>query len=348
MNLRDNAVRKRRPWQIGRRWSRASVAVAVSGLLHLGLLLLLLPGRRPLTGIPTAVELEVVEAPPPSEETPARERARAGGVERQRPPTRPRSPSRTPSPAPSPGPARASGALGMRRLDLTPTADQLDRAGLEVAPAFGPAPGRPGWSARLEALEREDRALAELQVRRAPPIAYDILRGADRLFAPSRELVLALARAEAGREHGADRWLGRYLGGFLDRDRPATGGQAGRRDEMAGFNRAMKAAPIRYAARVCVTLHPQRSPVVQLTRSSGLARLDDLAVRVTTDAATHAPARDPPVSSRPCYRFTATLTRVPPLIHAIAVGQWPFQELADTRIDLDGLERPDANALAIP
>ena len=332
---------ERRPWHRGR-WSRAGVALAVSGLTHLGLLLLLLRARQPPAAVSPAVELEIVEAPRASADAPERDRPRPPGVDRPRPAIAAPSGSRSRPPSLAPPLARAE------RLDLTPTADQLDRAGLEVAPPPGSAPGRPGWSARLEALEREDRARAELLVRRAPPIAFDILRDATRLFAPSRELVLALARAEAGREHGADRWLRRYLGGFLDRDRAGPGGEAGRRNEMAGFNRAMKAAPIRYAARVCVTLHPERSPVVQLTRSSGLARLDDLAVRVTTDAATHVPARDPPVSSRPCYRFTAFLSRVPPLINQIVVGQWPFQELADTRIDLDGLERPDANAIARP
>ena len=199
---------------------------------------------------------------------------------------------------------------------------------------------------------REAEARANLAQGKAPPEAFELLREIKRRYRPTRELVLDLARAEAGKARSTGRWLGRYLGGFLERD-PAEDGKPFAPD--AAFQRAVNGAKLDYEARLCVAYADSGAPTVEVDGGSGVAALDRTARDIVVQAADRRRAGFSG-AVRVCYRFSATLSRIPPLpVLACGLDQhfrpecvYPLKEIATTRVILDGVELGPATATATP
>jgi hypothetical protein len=319
------------------------------------------------------VTIEIVEVPaaapaaPIAEVSPQSPAAPARRPERTRPPEQPR------AAAPPAGPSAGSTApksdeisLGMRFPDATPqlsgegvplpSAAQLGRAGIDLAPAGAALPVKPpkgesAWTRSMNRRAREEVAQANVAAGKAPPEAFDLLREIERRYQPSHKLVADLTRAEAGRSRSAGRWLGRYLGGFLDHD-PTAQGQPFEAD--AAFRRAIGNARLDYAARVCVSYGADGKPVVEIDGGSKIDSLDRLASDLVLQAADR---RGPGLGGavRACYRFTARLERVPPLpVFFCGLNGdlrpeciYPLKEIASTSVKLDGVELA-AQAAPVP
>ena len=195
---------------------------------------------------------------------------------------------------------------------------------------------------------REQAARAVVQNGHAPPEAFDLLRDIERRYQPSQKLVIDLTRAEAGRSRDASRWLGRYLGGFLDHD-PVEAGKAfgdKRLDEVrtASFNRAIGNARLDYSARVCLSFDAAGKPTAEIEGGSKIAELERLARELVLQAADRRPGLGG--AARACYRFSARLERVPPLpVFFCGLNGdlrpeciYPLKEIASTKVELDGVE----------
>jgi hypothetical protein len=225
---------------------------------------------------------------------------------------------------------------------LSLSADLLSRAGvvLEAPPAPPRGPSR--WDKGMARLARAEAARANQAHGKAPPQAFDLLREIERRYQPSHALVADLSRAEAGKSREGQRWLGRYLGGFLEQ-RPGEGARPFAPD--AAFRRALESAALDWAARVCVGFDEAGAPEVELEAPSGIAALDRLAREIVVQAADRRRA-GLSHAVRACYKFSARLARVPP-VPILACGfdaHWrpecvyPLKELASTRVELDGIE----------
>ena len=316
------------------------LAVAGSSALH-GLLALLLLPPEARHRREDAVSIELHEtAPAPAAAAPSEPPGEGSERPRRRHRALPAPPAPGPVP-PAPGPpsppASPTGAIA-----LLPSADQLARAGVsvEAPPREAPGPAGPSrWQRGLADVQRRDAGRATVEAGKAPPETFDLLRDLQKIYAPSHELVLDLARKHAGRARNIDRWLGRYLGGFLARpektDQPF--------DPMAAFLRGLEKASVEQRARVCATFRPGADPDVQMDVSSGIRALDALAVQAVTRAAFRRVEQVP--QTRACYLFSARLTRIPPIpVLACGIGVrgpeciYPLKEIATTRVTLDGVE----------
>ena len=254
------------------------------------------------------------------------------------------------TPQPQPGP-----------VALLPTPHQLEAAGLgEVVGTLAMRPAeapdatvreKSRWQQGLEARQRREAAANAVSAGRAPPGAFHVLRELKRRFQPSNELVLDMVRTEAGRSDDVDRWLGRYLGGFLDREgQPPDPDGHFERDR--AFRRAMGNAALNYAVRVCVTLPGGGgAPIVELDPPARIPRLDTLALELVRQAVTRRRNDEIPAGVRACYRISAKLTRVPP-VPVLACGLredlrpiciFPLKEIAETEVVLEGVELNNAD-----
>jgi outer membrane biosynthesis protein TonB len=357
-----------------RRWRVAGPGACMASLLLHALaagLLLLGSGDSPPPAVDEApLEVEIVERPPhmapqvpaavpaqPAAAPPARARAVAAPAAEpraSRPPAAPAPSPESPAAAAAPSPPAQtspvddpSGTLSFPGpRSLLPSADPLGRAGiaLPAAPAAGKQrqPGPSRWQRELGRVEGEDRARAAVEAGQAPPALFDLLRDAQRFHAPTRELLVTLAKAHAGRARNPGRWLGRYLGGFLSRERDL--GEDEPYDDLAAFKRGVAAGALDFATRVCVDLDgsdPEPTPFVD--RSSGVPALDREAVAVVARAARRR-AREIDRPTRGCYRISVLLTRVPPLpVLSCGLNEdtrpaciYPLKEIARTRVTLDG------------
>jgi hypothetical protein len=354
--------------RVATRRPRIVAALAASVIAHLCLVgaLRLLPRPAPAEDV-VAVEIREVPAPLEPHLAPAPPPAlQPGAPERPRPPRRVRADRRELRPAPA-GPAvpsssataehagedetAADGLLRARPgpIDLTPSAAQLRQAGLDAfaaPPAVERRPAAPGFAARLAQVSREDRARAAVAAGKAPPAAFDLSRRAAAAYAPTRAAVARLARAHAGGEHDVGRWLRRYLGGFAARER--TEGEPWQTAPQAHAlpqARAVRRSALVYASRICVDLRGDRR-AVELARSSGAAELDELALAAIRKAAEAPVEGDAGGWDRACYLVSVKLSRVPPTpTISLAV---PLQEIVETSVALDGVERSQDLAAAAP
>jgi hypothetical protein len=315
------------------------------------------------------VQIEIVELPAAA---PAPASAPAGASDTPAPPAPARrkvarpEPARAAAPPEAPASSGDSISLGMRFPDATPqlpgegvplpSAGQLARAGVELGPPAGAAlPGKKprgesAWTKSMNRRAREEAAKATVAAGKAPPEAFDLLREIERRYQPSRKLVVDLARAEAGRSRTAGRWLGRYLGGFLDHD-PTEADRPFERDE--AFRRAIGNARLDYAARVCLSFGADGKPTVEVDGGSKIEELDRLARELVLQAADRRPGLGG--AARACYRFTARLERVPPLpVFFCGLNGdlrpeclYPLKEIASTSVVLDGVELA-AQAAPVP
>jgi hypothetical protein len=321
-----------------RRWS---AAITGSGALH-ALLVLLLSAEERVLVVPAEppVTIELIETPPATEPAPSRatgEAAMPATPDQRRARQRPETVA-------APAPPDVAPATEPGSITLLPSPDQLARAGvpLAVAPAEAPASsgGPTRWQRGLADVQRRQAGRAAIAARKAPAEAFDLLRDMERIYAPSHELVLDLARKHGGRSRNVDRWLGRYLGGFLakpegPKDQPF--------DRTAAFMRGLEKATVEKAARVCATFRPGGEPAVEMDVPSGIRALDALAVQTVTRAAHR--RVELVAKTRLCYLFSAKLTRIPPVpVLACGIGArgpeciYPLKEVASTKVTLDGVE----------
>ncbi len=366
---------------------RALLAAVASAILHalfwLGSSLVDPPDAESLNddNRPAEISFEVVapppRAPPPSalaatlvrpQETSEEDaRDRTPSAKRRRNPAQPAAGEAgaeagepTGPPAPATGSAHEMFAIPSDPAGGVPlpSADQMGRAGL-LAPGAGvaaeaPKPkGKSRWTESMDRRSRWARERANAQGGQGPPEAFDMLREIERRYQPSRGMVVDLVKANAGRARDADRWLGRYLGGFLDHD-PTTVDQPFERE--TAYRRAVGNAALEYHARYCLSFDREGKPIIEADPASGIAGLDKMAEELVQQAAQR---RGPGLgtASRVCYKFSARLERIPP-IPVFACGLtadlrpecvWPLKEMASTRVTLDGLDfaaqsagRPDA------
>jgi hypothetical protein len=363
-------------------------ALLASLLVHAGVAVWFWSAPPPSLRAPNDdVSIEIVEVVPPPSPPAASEPpepktvpAPAGEVP---PPIKPRVKSPTTPPPPTPqktapaaeAPSEPDGDLSLRDLPgrthevsparepgdvlLPPSRDLLARAGvsLEAPPGMALPDDRIGkrrsgpsrWQRNMDRLARIEAARAG--VRGAPPETHDLWRDIERRFEPSHELVASLTKAEAGRAGSVSRWLGRYLGGFLADD-PTEQGQPFERE--TAINRAIKAGTLTYDSRMCVHDGPNGEPIVEAEGGSGVPKLDELARKTVIEAAQR---RVPGTGGgvRACFRFTARLSRVPPLpVLACGLGKgwkpeciYPLKEIVQTDVKLDGVE-PGPQASATP
>jgi hypothetical protein len=360
----------------------AAAALLVSIGVHAALLWLAtraeLPAKRDVAPS-DELAIDIIETPPPVVPAPAPPPGEAGAPDPSTAPRPARGPHRRKvAPAPksrpsepitaqddAPGSAQDKTTLKMRFPDLAPrlptgesfplpNAATLERAGVALAPPPGaelPGEKKPGPSAFARGMARQARAATEravVEMGKAPPEAFDLLREIERRYEPSRKLVVDLAKAMAGKDRNAGRWLGRFLGGFLSHD-PTENGKPFEAD--AAFRRASRQGALSYASRVCVTLEADGNRTIENESPSGIAELDRLARELVTSAVDRRPGLGG--ASRACYKIAARLERVPPVpVFACGLNAdmrpecvWPLKEMARTSVTLDGVE---LNAQAAP
>ena len=360
-----------KPQETPRAKRSALPALLISFALH-GLFWLaafrLRPAQPPLA--PDDIQIEIVSAPalePPPEATaapPAEEKSPVDPTARRKRAAEPPAGSAAPpeigaanqkAPAPEAGettlkmrfPEAPAAPPGLAAGVPLPSAAQLARAGIDLGPPPGMTravtePKESAWTKSMNRRAREAAAKAVVAAGKAPPEAFDLLREIERRYQPSQKLVVELAKSEAGRSREAGRWLGRYLGGFLDHD-PSTAGQPFEKD--TAFRRAVGNARLDYSARVCLSFGADGVANAEIDGGSKVAELDRLARELVLQAADR---RGPGLggASRACYRFSARLERVPPLpVFFCGLNGdlrpeciFPLKEIASTQVVLDGVE----------
>jgi len=226
-------------------------------------------------------------------------------------------------------------------LALSPSFEMVDRLTREgviappdptAAPAVAERAGSPRFSDRLAALRRRDEARTNVVKGKVDPQIYDFLRDAQNGFAPSR---LALDRDRRA-PNTVGRTLKQWFGGLLrphgdaEDQRQWAPDQQGRqhapdvmnKDSRAalrrmggylGLARGESAAAQPMECLVCVVVRANRAPEVVLDGSSGNAELDKAAVQSLERATRTRTVETYVRPQRSCYRFRATVQRVPPV-----------------------------------
>jgi hypothetical protein len=349
-----------KPQTAARRKPSALIALAISVALHAGFWLLARRVRPPAPPRPDSLQIEIVETPPPSAAVPESQPAPPPGPSPKRPASTKLAERPRPIAAPAaPAPESPAGTAPRDELSLSmrpaapsmpgglplPSAATLGRAGIDLGPppaTAGPAVKRESaWSRAMNQRAREEAARGVVASGHAPPEAFDLLREIERRYQPSQKLVIDLTRAEAGRSRDASRWLGRYLGGFLDFD-PTEKDKPFERD--AAFRRALGNARLDYSARVCLSFGADGTPHAEIEGGSKIAELERLARDLVLQAADRRPGLGG--AARACYRFSARLERVPPLpVFFCGLNGdlrpeciYPLKEIASTKVELDGVE----------
>ena len=361
-----------------------ALSLALHGLLAL---LLFSGEPSQLLLLERPVEVEILAPPAeeqtePPIEPPPEVRASAEPAAPAEPRPRRRSPAG--SPPPSAGPDRPGdeattpgrSTLRMRpgpAVDLSLSYGRVDRMTQEgvIAPPdpTGVVEDRPRkiptFSQRLAARVRNDAARANVERGQVHPQMYDLLRDARRSFVPP---TLALERDRRA-PNTVGRTLKQWFGGILrphtdaedDRQQNPDRSRLGAPDVLDDRGRASLRAMGGYlglsrgrASRiepmdcvVCVVLRPHAEPEVTLGESSGNAELDNAAVDALKQATnTRTIEKDVP-SQKSCYRFRATVERVPPVpvlgcgfdeVTMSARCFYPTQKIQKTTITLESVD----------
>lgn len=317
----------------------------------------------------------------PSTSQPTRPRPRSRPA-RSSPPT-PSAPAPSEAPAPSAAPApitltpdvplprdEGTATLGMRfpppRIPgtlLTPgydTIDRLTREGTIAAPdaeaiARAGRPRGPTFSERLAARVRDDGARANVAEGKVHPAVYDLLRDARRDFQPTPEILADDPRTPNTVARTLRQW-GRWLmetghRELADQNRRLREHHAARRgkpppDERDRTDEKVVAAATPIACLVCLVLRPPAAPEVVLGASSGNDALDRQAMSAVRRAADNRPLEADVRAQRSCYRFEATVFRVPPLpVLGCATDEkggvqcmYPMKKLMKTTVTLQSVD----------
>jgi hypothetical protein len=327
---------------------RVPASLAASVLVHLlagAALLLFRSGSAPQRR-DDAIAIEItVEPGPPKPPVESNEATRAGEPSRPAPPkSRPRPEPRGPRPEaqPQPQPGRPDTEPNTAPVPLAPQGPvdlsfdalgagakaRVDGAGPPAeAPIALPPPAGTRRRRSVEEIrsdfERQADAEAVVRTGRAPPILFELLRGArDRLEPEAHQIAEGLPLGPAQSIAGWGR-------GYLDRvrrapkDNPVLPPRSeesrlsqGGSDVTAAYSEAERQAAAgaeRRTAEVCLTLAPGRPPRVDLRATSGNAALDRLALGSFAGAGNVRPV---PGDVRPgvaCYLVRIAAFRMPPL-----------------------------------
>jgi outer membrane biosynthesis protein TonB len=323
-------------------------SLAVHGMVVLALLWRhpVLPPPEP---VPSVVEVDLRELPveppapawvgPPVPQEPA-EPPRSAAPRRERhaatspPAPRETTPPRTPAP-PAEGPSllRMRGPEAPRLALDDATVDRFARDGIITSPPVAPAnsgtgaarPGKSKWQEKLALLEREGAARKNVAEGKVHPQIFDFMRDAEKVFTPRETVVEKDPRAPNTVGRTVQAWTRGFWSNYLDqlkrlaRDEPAHKSalaETGAPDVIAAYERLLRAAEKGaedIACQVCLVIRPGLPPEVMLAKSSGNPEID----RAATEALTRASGRRPQDGDlrpqRACYRFAATIARVPPL-----------------------------------
>jgi outer membrane biosynthesis protein TonB len=333
------------------RWQPLGLSFA----LHAAVALLLWQGL-PATSLlsppppPEPLEIELIAEPPqqapaPSAVAPERSVDRGEApVKLPRPPRPP--PSRTPEPPP-PVAEPAAPAPPRRPLPgLTPdfgTIDRLTREGVIAPPdpSLAPPPENKGpskFAARLAERTRDDAARANVAAGKVQPQLYDFLRDARRGFTPNPAALDADPRAPNTVARSVAQWgkgvreMYRGWRRQLDDERRRLDHDPDRRgapDILEHYNRMLEStarAVEPMDCLVCLVVRRDGPPEVVLTASSGNAEVDRAAVEALRRSANTRPVDEDVRPQKTCYRFRATVHRVPP----IPIAGCAFDEVALT------------------
>ena len=323
---------------------RRTFALVTSLAVHAALVTLLLR-RSPAPTLPPdrsaeAIAVEFIEAPAvPEPATPAGPTAAAGPsapTERAAPVRRRTSRAKAPVTAGEPdGPPEPGATLDMRfppaslLLDHDGV-DRLTRDGVIDRPELPPGlptkrPRGPSFGERLAARVRDDAARGNVERGDVHPLAYDYMRGAQRLFRPDPEVIYRDSRAPNTVGSSLKLWArGAYnaVRPFQtveeqDRSRWARDPHRQGPDDMFnrynGWIKGTEQAATPMACLICLVIRPGETPRVELAASSGNQEVDRAAVEALERTADRRPT-DPDVrKQRSCYRFSVTITRIPPV-----------------------------------
>lgn len=320
-------------------------SLAVHGLL----LLVLTRGRAPVPAPePPAepLEVEVREipvqpAPPTWSGPPAPPAPVAPPRERHASPTPPPAPSArenappTPLPPSPTAPTEGPSLLRMREPNLAlddATLDRFARDGV-IAPSPAPAaagadtakPGKSKWQEKLAALQEEDFGRKNVAEGKVHPQIFDFMRDAEKVFAPRETVVEKDPRAPNTFGRTMHAWTRGFFRNYLDQlkrletDEPrhkSALAEHGAPDLLAEYNRLLRAAEKgaeAIACQVCLIIRPGADPEVVLNHSSGSKEIDQAATDAMTRAWRSRPQELDLKPQRACYRFAATIARIPPL-----------------------------------
>jgi hypothetical protein len=322
----------------------------------------------------------------PAADPTERAREQATAEDRRGPATPPRTgapPQRSPAGTPPPGPTAATdrpdrdgATLQMRfpgALDLSLGYERVDKLTREgaIAPPDAVAmsaegPRHPTFRERLADRVRYDGGRANVAKGEVHPQMYDLLRDARKGFNPD---VVALDK-----DHRAPNTVGRsvkqWLGGLLqprpyDREdelqMQPDGGRLGSPDVLRpdnraalrgvggylGLGRGRSAAVKPMDCVVCVVLRPGAAPEVVLRESSGNAEIDNTAVESLRQATRARPLDSDVPPQKSCYRFRATVQRIPPVpiigcgfdeVTMSARCYLPLQKVRRTSVTLESVD----------
>jgi hypothetical protein len=324
--------------------SRKGVRALLVSLAVHALLVLLLLRRAPAPPAaprpPEVLEVELAEAPPPPTPTlvepplpppsaaPEPRPRRASAPDRSASATAPAPPA-APTPAPS-APAEEPSMLRMRtpNLALDPaTIDRFTHDGVISAAPAPPAPeprGPSKWQQKLAMVEREVAGRRNVEEGKVHPQIFDFMRDAQQSFAPRESVVEKDPRAPNTVGRTMQSWTKGFFRNYLDklrrleRDEPAHRSPMaeGGSDILAEYGRLLRAAEKggeAIACQVCLVLRPGLPPEVVLAKSSNNREIDQAAIDALTRASLRKPMEKDVQPERACYRFAATLYRIPPL-----------------------------------
>jgi hypothetical protein len=363
------------------RWFRSSgrrraLALATSLAVHATALLLLLrpPGPPPVAPPEEPIAVEFIEESPPVIAPPEPAPAPSRRATRPVIPARPQAPApgdpggataeASPEVAPDPG-----SSLDMRFAPPSLALDQdgvdrLTRDGIIDKPQLplglpGKRPRGPTFSEKVTALERHDRARRNVEAGKVHPQAYDYKRGAERLFRPDPEIVYRDERAPNTIGRSAKQWAK----GAFNAIRPwKTVEEANRQREMRDPHRQGPADIFRahnawiegteQAARpiaclVCLVIRPGETARVELAASSGNEEVDRAAIEALERTAERRPTDQDVRKQRSCYRFSVTVTRIPPVpivgcnfdeAALKASCYWPAKKVTRTDVKLESVD----------
>ena len=247
--------------------------------------------------------------------------------------------------------------------DLAPSFDSIDRLTRQgvIAPpdpslAAGSKPRRSTFSQRLAARVRDDAARANVDAGKVHPALYDFLRDARRDFRPDFQVLDDDPRTPntVGRALGQwGRWLTetghRQLAEQRSRLRKHHAARRGKPDRLGRDDRALDdvaeaARPISCVA--CLVIRPDSVPQVVLGSSSDNGELDRAALAALRRAANNRPLELTVKPQRTCYRFQATVFRIPPL-PVLGCGPdgnggitcvYPTKKLVQTSVTLESVD----------
>lgn len=214
---------------------------------------------------------------------------------------------------------------GLPALDYA-TVDRYAREGVIAPNEAFEAPAKPArgptFMERLATRVEQDRARQRVADGHVHPLLYDYLRDVNKIFHPAEAAIYADPRSPntvastvrswtRGVQESYRLWHDEAARGHDDSDK-----WNGSADVLGQYNRMIEgneraASPI--GCMVCLVIKPDTAPQIVLGDSSGNLEVDRMAVEALERAAARRPVDRDVKPEKACYRFTANVSRIPPL-----------------------------------